>query len=366
MREFFALFKFNFRRMVNTWMIRILALVVMGGMLVGIICVHNMNQTKQIGIKLSGEQMNAEFIVELLNASSSNYEYSVFTDGLDYDGTVEMNTKTSDNGMSLGIVSEPKNVVTSAQMEILKSGIERYLLAVSGYDYPEVRVSQSTEDMMSFAEKIAFYIITFILYLFILLCGSIITSSVALEKTSRVSELIIYRVSVLKLIYSKVLALYSIVILMLAGVGIEFSVAVATKWIDISIVKTLLETAGFGMKEIAIVVGIIIVGIMVYTVLYIFVGTMIKSADQIQFSQLPVAALVLFGFMITVLCRQNEDSLISRICTYIPTFSPFLAVTKLFHPGETGLEFLLMGICTIIYLIVGNYLIVKIYRRENR
>ena len=60
---------------------------------------------------------------------------------------------------------------------------------------------------------------------------------------------------------------------MLAGVGIEFSVAVATKWIDISIVKTLLETAGFGMKEIAIVVGIIIVGIMVYTVLYIFVGT---------------------------------------------------------------------------------------------
>ena len=81
MREFFALFKFNFRRMVNTWMIRILALVVMGGMLVGIICVHNMNQTKQIGIKLSGEQMNAEFIVELLNASSSNYEYSVFTDG---------------------------------------------------------------------------------------------------------------------------------------------------------------------------------------------------------------------------------------------------------------------------------------------
>ncbi len=196
MREFFALFKFNFRRMVNTWMIRILALVVMGGMLVGIICVHNMNQTKQIGIKLSGEQMNAEFIVELLNASSSNYEYSVFTDGLDYDGTVEMNTKTSDNGMSLGIVSEPKNVVTSAQMEILKSGIERYLLAVSGYDYPEVRVSQSTEDMMSFAEKIAFYIITFILYLFILLCGSIITSSVALEKTSRVSELIIYRVLV--------------------------------------------------------------------------------------------------------------------------------------------------------------------------
>lgn len=187
-----------------------------------------------------------------------------------------------------------------------------------------------------------------------------------MEKTSRVSELIIYRVSVLKLIYSKVLALYSIVILMLAGVGIEFSVAVATKWIDISIVKTLLETAGFGMKEIAIVVGIIIVGIMVYTVLYIFVGTMIKSADQIQFSQLPVAALVLIGFMITVLCRQNEDSLISRICTYIPTFSPFLAVTKLFHPGETGLEFLLMGICTIIYLIVGNYLIVKIYRRENR
>ena len=364
MREFSALYKFNFRRMINTWMIRVLAIVVMTCMLAGIIYVHSINQKKSIGVDITGDEINTEYIISALNSSSASREYTLKSAGGVYEGEVEISVAHLDEGVKLGILSSGDDLTTN-QLEYLKKSIETEIMQEEGYEYPTVIVEQIKEEM-SFAEEIAFYIIAFVLYLFILLCGSIITSSVALEKTSRVSELIVYRVSVLKLIYSKVLALYSIIIMILAGVAAEFGIAIGIKWIDISSVQSLLANIGFGMKEIAIIVAIIIVGIMVYTVLYIFVGTMIKSAEQIQFSQLPVAVIVLIGFMITVLCRQNMDSTISRICTYIPTFSPFLAVTKLFQANGPGKEFIGMGICTMIYLILGNILIVKVYKKENR
>lgn len=368
MKEFLALYRFNFKRIFNTWMIRVLAIVILGCMLGGIIYVHGMNKTIQIGVRVDSENISGDFFVGLLNASAVGYEYSLENDKTEYDGYVqiEIEAVNEKNNIQINIISDEEDYISVAQTEIIKSGVEQYIYTISGYNYPFVTVQEMTRENISVAEEIAFYIIAFILYLFILLCGSIITSSVALEKTSRVSELITYRVSVLKLIYSKVLALYSIIAMLLMGMALEFFIAIKTGWIELSDVIELLDMAGFGAKEIGIVSVIIISGILVYTVLYVFVGAMIKSADQIQFSQLPVAVIVLAGYMITVLCRQNTDSLINKICTYIPTFSPFLAVTKLFQPGSHGAEFAFMGLCTIIFLVAGNWAIVVFYKKENQ
>lgn len=290
MREFRALYKFNFKRMINTWMMRVLAIVVLAGVTGAILYLHG-----------------------------------------------NMSTPT----------------VPSTSVEMQAEGIS------------EAQIATGTIANTEMAEKIAFYIIVFTLYLFILLCGSIITSSVALERTSKVSEIITYRVSVLKLIYSKVLSLYTIILIILTIAAAEFFVAVKIKYISLDIVWNILKAVNFGPQELALVGVIIMVGIVAYTVLYICVGTLIKSAEQIQFSQLPVAAIVLIGYVITVLCRQNTDALLSKVCTYIPLFSPFLVVPKLFEKGSRLTEFVIIGVLTVIYLIIGNICAVKLYKKEN-
>lgn len=368
MKEFLALYSFNYKRMISTWMIRAIILVIMGGVLAGIFIIKEENKTESVGVVFSGESYETEerLILELLNQTNRSFEYKIAEEEVLYDNTMEIEIqKDAAGSMTVLIYTDNDEYFTEQAKEIICQGMDEFQRNMAGVNIPETQVRNLSEKKMDEAKEIAFYIVAFVLYLFILLCGSIITSSVALEKTSRVSDLITYRVSVLKLIYSKVMALYTILLQILCGVAIEVAIAFMLKWINFESISAILNMVGFDVIDIVMICVIIVIGIMVYTVLYVFVGTMIKSAEQIQFSQLPVAAIVLVGFVITVLCRENPEALISKICMYIPTFSPFLAVTRLFEESSQIMEFTLMGISTLVFIIIGNFVIVKVYKREN-
>lgn len=366
MREFLALYSFNFKRMLSTWMMRLLIVLLLGGVLGGLIFLHETQSTSEIGVCFSTniDKTEREIILAGLNQSGERH----YTQDSSADMAVSVTLLDEDKpGMQRYLLtSDNSKFVSAQQREAVRQSLMTAALMQHISALPQITVESEEVQGIGAREEIIFYIVVFVLYVFILLCGSIITSSVALEKTSRVSDLLVYRLSPLQIIYSKILALYSILVLICLGAVLEVFVAVQFHLVNLSFVTDLLRDVGFDSQSTVYTVLIIALGIVVYTILYSIVGVLIKSAEQIQFSQLPVASVSLIAFILTVLCKETPDSLLCRVCLYIPTFSPFLFVLRLFSAGrQKTLEIVSIALITILFVVAGNIAIVRLYQKEN-
>lgn len=367
MKDFISLYRFNLKKMMGNWMTKLMFGIVVIGLFAGAFLYKEMNRTREIHLKVNNETelpLEAENVVYVLEHTSSNTKYMLEEEAEAYQDTLGISFRKMEEGYEILFDYTDANMITAYQKNSLVSIIETILMENSGISLPKIQIRDKNVLEDNHIENTVYYISIFVIYLFILLCGGIITGSVALEKTSKVSELLVYRVSPVKIIYSKVLSLFTLLI----GIGVvavfEVGVFNITGLMDVRGFIKNLQLGGIGAGSIGMILGILISGIAVYTILYIIVGMFIQSADQIQFAQFPVAAIALAAYAISILSRTTPDSWIARYSMYVPLFYPFVAPLRMIQKLCGTQEIVLSTVLLLLYLIMGNLLMSKLFRRE--
>lgn len=251
------------------------------------------------------------------------------------------NAKLTSRGIDPNVVS---NVESGVHVETMKleAGTEK-------------KDSGSTGVVMAF-------ITAFILYMTMILYGTIIMNSVIEEKSSRVIELIASSVRPFQLLVGKVLGV--------AGAGL---IQIGVWAIMLVLLTTLGLTAASAMLGQDVLPSIspflflymilfFILGFLIYATLYAAIGSTAESASDVQQVSMPVVMLLVVPFVLLQGVIQSPSSTKSVVLSLVPFFSPILMLARIFTETPPWWQIVLA-----VALMIGTFfgclwLAARIYR----
>lgn len=206
------------------------------------------------------------------------------------------------------------------------------------------------------------YFLIIFLFMAVMISGQMIASEVTAEKSSRVMEVLITSVSPLTSMFGKITGMFLIVLIQLASY-----IAVALLNISLPHNAEMLQGLNIDLSVVdpmLIIFAILyfLLGFFLFATLYAALGSIVSRTEDLGSAVMPMTFISLAGFYIAIFSIATPDSMLVKICSHIPLFSPFVMILR---AGLTNIPtwevFVSLGI-----LVVTIYLAVvfsaKIYR----
>lgn len=208
------------------------------------------------------------------------------------------------------------------------------------------------------------YIMIFALYMVILLYGQMVATNVATEKSSRAMELLITSAKPVSMMFGKVVASCLagfIQILVVFGSSILFYNLNQEHWEGNIIVASIFDMP---LNLLVYMLIFFVLGFFVYAFMFGAIGSTASKVEDINTSVMPVTLLFVAGFIVVMMSMSsgNIDSLLMRICSYVPFTSPMAMFTRIAMSTVPFYE-ILISIVILIASVTGIGIIsAKIYR----
>jgi len=230
------------------------------------------------------------------------------------------------------------------------------------FDVVALQESAKSEEELNQARGLV-YILLFVIYFSVILYASMIATDVAVEKSSRVMEILISSASPIMHMFGKIL-----------GIAL-LSLTQLTFWIVVGYISLSGNLEGmtggmfeyFGVGDIAVstfifAVVFFLLGYFLYATFAAFLGSLVSRIEEIQQIILPMTLLIVAGFMIAMFGLNNPDNSFIQVTSFIPFFAPmimFLRVGMLEVPfWEIGLSIGILVATIVLLAIFGA----KVYR----
>lgn len=248
-------------------------------------------------------------------------------------------------GISQSEVLSAKLAELGADPAAVLGDVNSTALDVSVLDPPDQQKSQ----------RMAIGLIMVVLmFMGIMIYGSLVTQGVVEEKSSRVVEILLSTVRPWHMMLGKVLGLGLVGLIQLAIIGtVGLAMATATGMLTIS-------GAATGM----LLWGLLwyILGFFMYATIFAAAGSLVSRQEDVQSVVTPVTMVLTIGYVIGFVMLRNPDSTTATILSLVPLFSPILmpgriavGVAPMWH---IGLAILLTIGAIALFTWIGS----KIYR----
>ncbi len=207
------------------------------------------------------------------------------------------------------------------------------------------------------------YIMIFALYVVILLYGNMIASSVATEKSSRAMEVLITSVKPTALMFGKVLAscLAGLIqlILIFGSALLFFNLDKSSNTNEI-----INSIFNIPLHLILYMLLFFILGFLLFSFLFGAVGSTASKLEDINTSCVPIVLLFVVGFLVVILSMTigSVDSLLMKVCSYIPFTAPMAMFTRIAMSSVKAYEIIISVLILTVSVFGTGYLSAKIYR----
>jgi len=204
-----------------------------------------------------------------------------------------------------------------------------------------------------------------LMFITILIYGMWVATGVAIEKSSRVMELMISAASPRQLLVGKVLGI--------GGAGLTQYLAIAIPAVLVlafqdEIARALLGTAGVGLPTGGLTIGLLgayglffLLGFALFALIYAAVGSFVSRPDDLQTLSLPLSLVAMAGYLSALIVLLGGGGPFARVASFVPPLSPFAMLSRLMvsdvQPWEVALSITLL-VATIAAVGVGT---VRIY-----
>ena len=208
------------------------------------------------------------------------------------------------------------------------------------------------------------YIMIFALYMVILLYGQMIATNVATEKSSRAMELLITSANPVSMMFGKVMASCiagASQILAVFGSALLFYSLSRGQWGDNPVIASI-----FGMPGDLLVYMLVffVLGFLIYAFLFGAIGSTASKLEDINTSSMPVTLVFVFAFLVVMFSMSsgNVDSMLMKVCSFVPFTSPMAMFTRLamstvpWYEVAVSISILVISVCAV------GVLAAKIYR----
>ncbi|MBE3570245.1 MAG: ABC transporter permease, partial [Bacillales bacterium] len=205
------------------------------------------------------------------------------------------------------------------------------------------------------------YVLLIAIYMSVLMYANMIATEVAVEKSSRVMEILISSVSPIKQMFAKILGvgllgLTQIIMAVTAGI-----LALQTNSEALSFIKHF-HISSIAASTIGYAIVFFLLGYFLYATLAALLGSLVSRVEDIQQMVLPMTFLVVIGFMLSMFGMNQPEAAFVTVASYIPFFTPMIMFMRYGLLGIPTWE-VLAGIAIMIFSIIILAIIgARIYR----
>ena len=279
------------------------------------ISVDNLKQAKKYGSKEDIEKdVKDGKITEGIVLTDKSYEYISKGSVLD-NGTSEFKEVFNENVKKL-VYSQ--NNIDYNKVQQLNSNLPQPKV---------VNVSSSNDDVQSFFNLGVVYVISFVIYMTVIMFGNIVAINVVKEKSNRAMELLLVTVKPRTLILGKVLAL-SIAVLVQIGV-IAGAVFIGVK-INFNYYNELLKLMinNINIKLLGVGLVFAITGYIMFMFMYAAFASLASKVEEVNTAIMVPMLLFIATFFANFYVMANAGTKIAEILSYVPFTSHLVMFTR--------------------------------------
>lgn len=224
--------------------------------------------------------------------------------------------------------------------------------------------SAKTEEQMMIASVLV-YILLFVIYMSVILFGSMIATEVATEKSSRVMEILISSSSPVQQMFGKIFGIALLGLtqyVLIFGIGfisVQQRMTTATEEFGLN---EIIDFASFPYELIFYALLFFLLGYFLYATLSAMLGSLVSRIEDVQTLIAPMNMLIVVAFFIAMFGMNSPDSIIVTVTSYIPFFAPmimFLRIGLLSLPAwEIALSITILLASVVIMALISA----RVYR----
>lgn len=208
------------------------------------------------------------------------------------------------------------------------------------------------------------YIMIFALYMVILLYGQMVATNVATEKSSRAMELLITSAKPVSMMFGKVIASCIAGLIQLVAVfGSALLCFNLNKeyWAENPIVSSIFDMP---IDLFLYMLVFFILGFFIYAFMYGAIGSTASKLEDINTAVMPITMVFIIAFLVVIFSMSsgNVDTVLMKVCSFIPFTSPMAMFTRLAMSTVPVYE-VILSIAILIGSAIGvGVIAAKIYR----
>lgn len=295
------------------------------------------------------EAIQAEFY-------KSNTGKNISTTGFQ---TVLESIQLSNRSKALGLTEEESSHLIDSNVAIQSQTIDL-----------ESGTSESDQDIQSMVRTGVAYVVSFIVFMFVMNYISIISQEIAVEKGSRIMEIVLSSISSTTHFMGKMLGIFLVLLTQVAFYAILLGI------IFITIMNTPMpaelqallgnETVPALLSNSASIIGwsglLAFLGIITYSVLGAFLGSLVSNVQDVNKMITPIILLSIIGFYIGMFGLGFSNNILVRVASQIPFFTPFVMPFRIAAETVSTTELILSVIISLLFSILCLWLSANFYK----
>lgn len=207
------------------------------------------------------------------------------------------------------------------------------------------------------------YVMLFALYMAVIIYGQMIAADVAIEKSSRVMEILISSASPVTHMFAKIFGIALLGITQMLIIFIYSTTMIRSKKTEMS--AMLLEEFGLTLNHLSLYLYafiFFILGYLLYATIAAMLGSLVSRVEDVQQLTLPLIFLVMIAFFIAIFGLGMPDAKFITITSYIPFFTPMIMFLRIGMLDIATWEIVLSLFILIITIVLFSILSARIYR----
>ncbi|MGN7456288.1 ABC transporter permease [Paenibacillus pasadenensis] len=215
-----------------------------------------------------------------------------------------------------------------------------------------------------FSMYMPIYLISFMLYLLLYMCGGSVATSVSVEKSSRVKEILITKVKPEQLLFGKVLGvglagLLQFVLILGIGYGMILASGSGS---GLSLFGFTVDFSMLDAKTMVLLVMFFILGYFFYAALFAACGSLVSRSEEVNAVTLPVSLLMMGGFVVALLSLGSPEGSLAVVSSYIPFATPFAMFVRIGMSDPSWTEILVPTLILLASSVLACWISAKVYQ----
>lgn len=193
----------------------------------------------------------------------------------------------------------------------------------------------------------------FLLYIAVLLYGSLILTGVTEEKTNRVVEVLLAALKPWQLLAGKIFGIG------LLGLG-QFVGTVVIALVGVQLTGAF-DLPQFPVDSVAVLVLWFVLGFSLYAVVFGAAGSLVSRAEDAQTVAVPISLVAVAGFFVAIQALNSPTGTLAVVTTFIPPVAPFVVPVRFAFEAVPLWQFAVSVVLTVLTIAVMTRLAGRVY-----
>ena len=214
----------------------------------------------------------------------------------------------------------------------------------------------------NYLNVVIFYITVFVMFFIVINYASQIGTEIAMEKSSRVIEMIVSSVSPVNHLFAKILAIICVSLTQLFFFVVTIIAVLYLVDIGSLISEFGLEANDRTVPMVVYSLIFLLLGLVLYLSVSALLGSFVSRMEDLQQALLPVTMMSLGGMYLGMFNLFDPGNLLVRMTSYFPFFTPFVMPLRVLDPATSHLTVWIGIVVILITIAVAVYFAARIYK----